>query len=565
MYLVHYLCFDVLVICGKLVLVSRAALDQTCCGSSARFKISTSSALEWPASVKSPFVYLCTAFTPLLELLSMGQCAILLQRMLRIWSTTQVSSFLSSVSINTIKKFALPIISAQSRDSSVQEVTNPFEERLKSHKTSPKVNLPVLFKLACIFSITFVSITSSKMANPINPQWYVPQSYTTKDRLTFGVEIEFALPSLPEGVKDPHPDDPRTAYGISDDPSGKKMNLKVPTRRDYVEPWTEPSSLLNENARNHIAKTFKEAGIQSEVITGATIDSPMAFDRWKPKDPRSWAITHDRDVLPPDNAPQEYRWHGMELNSPPLYFSPEAIREVMHVIELVTSTYRCALTRRTTLHVHVGNSTIGFTPETLQKLAATYLTFEPALEQIHPYFRIDNLMTASLRRGCELSGETLIPEKEKRTVPHFLEYILQDENCDIKELKKAVASQKSKVDHSDNRGALNFSNIDTGRSTKNTVEFRQHTSSLDPQEIAHWIRLCVGFLEFVDTVEKERLKPFLEEHIGDGIGDFGLENALVSLGLPREAGYFGRFLKRVAGQRNAEGQYLGTLFSDLKI
>jgi hypothetical protein len=88
------------------------------------------------------------------------------------------------------------------------------------------------------------------------------------------VEIEFALPSLPAGVKDPHPDDKRTAYGISDDPSGKPMNLKFKMSRDYVEPWHVASSALNENARNHIAKTFEEAGIQSEVLPGAVLEQP---------------------------------------------------------------------------------------------------------------------------------------------------------------------------------------------------------------------------------------------------------------------------------------------------
>jgi len=402
------------------------------------------------------------------------------------------------------------------------------------------------------------------MAHNIDPQWYVPQSYVNKERLTFGVEIEFALASLPAGAKDPHPEDTREAYRISDDPSGKEMNLKFKMRRDYVEPWHVPGSILNENARNHISKTFTEAGIQNEVITADTIEHADQFANWHPKDPRSWAITHDRDVLPPDDAPPEYRRHAMELNSPPLYFSPEAVQEVMYVIELVSNTYRCALTRRTALHIHVGNSKIGFSPETLQKLAATYLTFEPALEQTQPYFYIDDLMTASLRRGSELNGEELIPDKEKRTYPNFLEYLLKDEHCDTKILKKAVATMFSPEERSDRRGALNFSNIDTGRGTKNTVEFRQHASTFDPQEIAHWIRLCVGFLEFADTVEKSTLRPFLEAHINDKIEDFGLENALLSLGLPREAEYYGNFLKRIAGQRNEKGQYLGTLFSDFK-
>jgi len=56
--------------------------------------------------------------------------------------------------------------------------------------------------------------------------------------------------------------------------------------------------------------------------------------------------------------------------------------------------------------------------------------------------------------------------------------------------------------------------------------------------VAHWIRLCVGMLEFSDTVEISTLQPFLEEHIDQSVTDFGLEEVLTSLGMPREAKYF---------------------------
>lgn len=59
--------------------------------------------------------------------------------------------------------------------------------------------------------------------------------------------------------------------------------------------------------------------------------------------------------------------------------------------------------------------------------------------------------------------------------------------------------------------------------------------TLDPQEIAHWIRFCVGFLEFADTVDPNVLVPVLRNYIND---DPKLEDIINLLGMPREAKYF---------------------------
>lgn len=187
------------------------------------------------------------------------------------------------------------------------------------------------------------------------------------------------------------------------------------------------------------------------------------------------------------------------------------------------------------------------------------MTFEPEIEQIHPYYSIDNLIAASLRRGSELAGNYIIPS-ESRNNAGFLHYLFLEENCTLDALKRAVSSQKIVEDSSSLRGALNFSNLssDTGKS-KNTVEFRQHTGTLDPQRVAHWLRLCVGLLEFSDTVEKATLVPFLEEHIDHDVQEFGLDKALQALGLPREAKYYGDFLEKITGERKSFGEWLGNL------
>jgi hypothetical protein len=95
---------------------------------------------------------------------------------------------------------------------------------------------------------------------------------------------------------------------------------------------------------------------------------------------------------------------GTQSNSsPPLYFSREAIQEVLFVVALLTNKYRLCVTERTDLHVHVGNGEKGFTAETIQNLAATYWTFEAQIEQIHPPWMIDNVIALSFNRASTLA------------------------------------------------------------------------------------------------------------------------------------------------------------------
>jgi len=380
----------------------------------------------------------------------------------------------------------------------------------------------------------------TKMSKYSDPLWYAPKPYQPKDRLTFGVEIEVALASLPKDREDPNPEDLRACYGVDDGDFPHK----------------------SENARRHIARTLERANLQVEFQPGSSTDAFGYKSEWVAKDPSSWVVKMDEDVLPPEGAGTVYQWHGIELNSPPLYYSEDAVKEVMFVLELMSNTYRCALTRRTALHVHVGNGAKGFSAETIQKLLSTYWTFEPQIELIHPLFRIDNQATASLRRGSDLAKGVLV-ERSKRNNKGFIEYILQDRNRDIAKLEMMSKSVAANVTDED-RSAVNIQPLAMAvkyGGTKKTIEFRQHTSTLDPQELAHWINLVVGILEFADTVEKDALVPFLDEYIDKTPREFGLEKALVKLGMPSEAKYFGKVAAdmsrlKAASKRNADAWVL---------
>lgn len=62
--------------------------------------------------------------------------------------------------------------------------------------------------------------------------------------------------------------------------------------------------------------------------------------------------------------------------------------------------------------------------------------------------------------------------------------------------------------------------------------------TLDPAEIAHWLRFCVGLLEFADTVDQEVLKPLLYKSVGATLETTSLRLVLKFLGMSREAKYF---------------------------
>jgi len=371
------------------------------------------------------------------------------------------------------------------------------------------------------------------MTKPTAKTWYRP-SDTPKDRLTFGVELEIALPSLLVGELDPNTEDPRSCYGIPTGPLSPE-----------------------ENARQHVAATLLEADIPAEAEI-----KPADWPLWKPQSLCSWVIKEDLDIWPPNNASSTYEWHAVELNSPPFDYSEEAVAEVLFVVSLLTNKYRCALTQRTALHIHVGNSEQGFDAETSQKLLGTYWTFEPLIEGIHPKFRIDNLATLSLRRGSVMmcqGAETRRPAmlpKDKRNPAGGLEWLLEEANCNLEKLSDATESYRKYPKHgpygADNhfvygdpvgeqRSAVNIRNL-KGRSMK-TVEFRQHTMTLNCERVDHWLRFCVGLVEFAGNVDMKALKPFLEEHV-DGSGGMDLKGALTEIGLQREALYFGAVIEK---------------------
>jgi len=134
--------------------------------------------------------------------------------------------------------------------------------------------------------------------------------------LTYGIEIEFILATLPSTEVDPEPDG-RHVVGIS---AGAE---------DY-------SREARQIVYGHIANTFQQRGINA--ICGREAFGSMFVN--------PWLLEEDPSIGVPIKG--NYKFYQTELISPVLYFSDQSLDQIRGVVEILTNQYR----------VHV-NSTCG--------------------------------------------------------------------------------------------------------------------------------------------------------------------------------------------------------------
>ena len=210
-------------------------------------------------------------------------------------------------------------------------------------------------------------------------------------------------------------------------------------------------------------------------------------------------VKTDDSIGEPDTNESSYNWYGVEIATPAYYFSSQAIDTVKSVCEILTDTYRINCGPKAGLHIHVGRDSRGFAFETLRSLYSTLWTFEPQIQQIHPYHRTEknpwcmNFRTASnLAAKARISAE--IPDTQYAQTG--LDMLLNSQ--DTLALGELVGPKSGS-----NVMAYNIDNITRrikrltghGDTSKKTIEFRQHESTLDPMQAENWARLCVGMLE----------------------------------------------------------------------
>ncbi|KAE9373970.1 hypothetical protein N431DRAFT_535559 [Stipitochalara longipes BDJ] len=354
--------------------------------------------------------------------------------------------------------------------------------------------------------------------------------------LTFGVELELCLATLPEGASDPEPYDARQLYNISNTDAVNNgihaLDISDPILRHHYK-----ERMQNDIVLRHVAETLISAGFSA--ITDTDVrgrHNEALLGGSEPAHYKSWNITTDSSIRVPGEAGTpgiaEYEWRKLEVISPVLIFTPQAIRQVQKVCKLISRKYRTLTNEWCGLHVHVGQGSKGLPDYAIKNLAAMIWAFEDQLDLLHPLYRSNDAPCNSLYNSAPLAVELDFETDQPLLLVEQIDRILECETGD--QVIELVNDECPSYGH-----AYNFWNLRSEhcQSSKRTIEFRQHEGTLEARRVENWIKVCTRLVEVALHTKPDCMRHFLRSVVEEE--EYTVKDVLLSIGLSRQAKYYG--------------------------
>lgn len=373
--------------------------------------------------------------------------------------------------------------------------------------------------------------------------------------LTFGVELELCVLSVPDQFLDPAPDDPRQAQGITrperyPDVFLPYIHQQTPIMVDGVEEYDWPDEWYDQF--NTLRRNMAEFLTGSEYPAIADCDYDERSHDSNIKDLDLWIVSMDRTIrhgVSPD-APGYYLW-PVEIKSPAYIYNEENKHKVRDVLRILDTSYRTRCDLSADVHVHIGNGQNGFDVRTVRNVMAFVWTFERQLASIHdPHYMAGTafsqpLTTHSYLASVSRESRAMLAMESgdaEALLQHDRNFVI-DQIMSLKTVDEAVMMLSAinlKQDVRRNRLIYSICNLETGaEKVKKTIEFRQHGSTLDDEEVDHWITVCRSLVRFAIMVDEELLVRFCKKHINKTVEEFSLVEVLMAINRPMQAYYYG--------------------------
>jgi len=359
-------------------------------------------------------------------------------------------------------------------------------------------------------------------------------------KLLFGIEFEFAVAQLHPRRADPDPKDPRSPYLLPDE------------------------NHLENRTRDHIAKTLNDElasiyGSRLRVLRGTDSMKKCRYAATINQVYRSgigehqvWNVHGDISVEWDPRLDLIYKIHGIEVGSPAFVYNEASIFEVRKFCEKIRDTYRVNLGRAgSSVHVHVGTSDGDgiFSFKTIQNAMAIVWTFEKQLLELHAEFRHNYSYCTQLSKTNIWITDQARGMKSPESELDGNEFL----RCGLNIIEKTKTTA-ALVDLFSGSGLTGYNIMyvdgDISGSVKKTMEFRHHEGCLDPDEIEHWVAVCVGILRFAGFVKTEKLFTWLEKCLQDDTKPLSVIEVLEALKMPLAAYYWEKKIQ----ERDAESQ-----------
>jgi hypothetical protein len=328
--------------------------------------------------------------------------------------------------------------------------------------------------------------------------------------ITFGVELEFLVATLPAEQADPDPHDRRRAYDVY-------------MRRDGC--WENNATL-----QNAIAQVLQGVGLPAFSHETGNVD-PVRGDRW--------CVTADMSVFNL-TGDSRYSWEPIEVQSPPYRFCRESLDKVELACRVLTANFRVVTNRTSGLHVHIGNRDWGFPLDTVRRLFALLYCFEPQIGTLHPECRHGNIYAPAMRNNIVVDTET--------TPTQVIDWILSAPTLkDLHDGLRMYNGSRSAYHMQNLLPPEDYTSVDALvtawegqnpiRWRKRTIEFRQHEGTLDGASVSAWVMTVAGLVTFAQSVDDTTLERMLTQH-REGEQNYDIDQLLKDIGLEECAVFY---------------------------
>lgn len=192
-----------------------------------------------------------------------------------------------------------------------------------------------------------------------------------------------------------------------------------------------------------------------------------------------WGVKGDGSITSPRGA-------GAEIVSPPLTGS-EGLEQIALVARALRL-YGCGVNRSCGLHVHV--SVGDLSERQLGRVAAAFLFYETVFDSLVPKSRRRNNYCMSNRTAANAWARKRLHYLADTKAPKAIHYLANDATT-ISSPVGVMTYNPRPAWNSERRRKLNLYAV----RAHGTVEFRQHSGTLDGKKITMWVRLVTAFVE----------------------------------------------------------------------
>ena len=258
--------------------------------------------------------------------------------------------------------------------------------------------------------------------------------------------------------------------------------------------------------------------IRIEMIKVLT-DHGIPTNKWgRAEDYTKWTVEHDGTIALEEDGVQD--WCAIELKTPAFFYHPWALDQVKRVLDVVKKNFTTVVNDSCGLHVHVGNCHKGYPLRTLKNFAMLITSFERQFSSLHPFDRINNHFVRPVSESFPPSSV-----RDKLVVIescHTIEQLIQNFNYD-------------------NNKWTAYSFLTLLNSSLRTVEFRQHSGTLDIEAITHWAKLSISLINLAHSASHSGFYNLIKSHALDDVdNNYNIINLLNDLKLPDLADYYSK-------------------------